>query len=131
MAHSSLKPEVRQNGEAPPRQLDRESSIESLGKLWFELERRLAASTDEDEAQCSADSIIDTQSVIIGLCALAPAASIREALWKLAVWRCDTPDLPPGPSTPRNDVIAYCAFRDLVRLTSNEDLLVLSEAEKS
>ena len=129
MALSSLKSEVRQPGEPAPRQLERESSIGSLVKLWFELERRLAAHKDGVEEPCAADSIIETQSVIIDLCALAPAASVREALWKLAVWRCDTPDLPPGPSTPRNDVIAYSAFRDLVRLTNNEDLLLLSEAE--
>lgn len=129
MPHSSLKSKDRQSGEAAPRQIDRESSIESLVKLWFELERRLAASTDEVEAESAADSIIETQSVIIDLCALAPAASIREAMCKLAVWRCDTPDLPPGPSTPRNDVIAYSAFRDLVRLTCNDDLLLRSEAD--
>lgn len=121
--------EDRQPGEAAPRPIDRESSIESLVKLWFELEQRLAASGEEGDSACAADSIIETQLVIIDLCAPAPAASVREALCKLAVWRCDTPDLPLGPSTPRNEVIAYSAFRDLVRLTCNEDLLLCSEAD--
>jgi len=101
----------------------RVSSIEPLFKLWMCLEQRLGECGGGAAPADEADTIIHTQSVIIDQCALVPAATVREVLCKLAIWRVETPDLPPGPATARADAIAYSAFCDLVRLTGHEEFL--------
>ena len=101
----------------------KDSSIEALFKLWTCLEQRLGERGDGAPPEDETASIIHTQSVIIEQCALVPAATVRDVLCKLAIWQAETPDLPPGPATPRADAIAYSAFCDLIRLTGHEDFL--------
>ncbi len=102
--------------------------IERLYQRWALIEQRIEASNGaghiNDDANSVSDNLLDAQTVIMDLVALTPARSKTDLLYKMALWRRDTPDISPGDDhIARNDKIAYSVFRDLVAMTGETSVL--------
>jgi len=58
------------------------------------------------------------------LVASVESKSMEDLAYKLALWRWDAPDIDAtGACMSRGDLVAYSAFRDLVKLTGLELLM--------
>ncbi len=94
------------------------SAHESLFAIYRDIESRLTA--DDDDA----DNLIATQSVVVRSAAMLPARTVRDVLFKLALWRWDAPNI----DTPIDEMMpyeaaAFSALNDLVDLTAEAGVL--------
>ena len=81
-------------------------------------------------ADARAANLIEAQTVVMRMAAALPARSMRDLVFKLALWRWDAPELErPIDEMTRADAVAYSTFRDLARLLS--DTSVLKDFDKA
>jgi hypothetical protein len=104
---------------------DEACSIEPLFRIFVEMERRGLETSDED----ARDALLEAQTMAIELACAVRARTLRDIVFKLALWRWDTPDLGPDADMTRNEKAAYSAFRDLVAMTGEESALTVDDIE--
>lgn len=97
---------------------------EHLKKL-FDLFRQIgAALADCEDGDPKAAGLIEAQTVVVRTAAAVPARTMRDVLYKLAIWRWDAPDLDkPTDEMSRGEAVAYSAFRDLVKALGEDTVL--------
>jgi len=99
-----------------------EDHHEKLFRVYLEIETAMGA-VDRDE-DAAVEGMIEAQTAAINTAAALPARSMRDLLFKLALWRWDSPDLEmPIGEMNRADAIAYSAFRDLAAILGESDVL--------
>ncbi len=109
------------------REKDTSEHLEEMFSDWRRLEKRLSELGAHDEMSVQekqeCDQIIQAQSLLMNTAALLNGSTYRDLLFKLAFWRWDAPELGKslGEMT-RYEALVYSAFRDLVRMTSNENV---------
>ena len=90
------------------------------------LEKSLQTITESDTASLidtsdndsKLDAIIDAQDEIANAACHSRAETFEGLLYKLAMWRSDTPDFETIPiNADRKDRIVYSVFRDLIKIT--------------
>lgn len=98
----------------------------ALFKLWMDLENNLQIVTDREPAPSienldtdkELDEIIDAQDQIANAVCHSRAETFEDLLYKVAMWRSDTPDFETMPiNADRKDRIIYSVFRDLIEIT--------------
>ena len=109
-----------------PAGIKEHSYQETLFALWMNLEKNLQTITDNDPASLidtsdndsKLDAIIDAQDEIANAACQSYAKTFEGLLYKLAMWRSDTPDFETLPiNADRKDRIIYSVFRDLIKIT--------------
>lgn len=111
------------NGFAHAGNGDTHCHIEQLFRFYRNYEEARETSRDDDPVGH------DAQSVLMAQAASYHAHSVREVLYKLALWRWDSPDVEDPQSLARYDAVAYSAFRDLARLLGDKSVLKAEEKE--
>lgn len=109
----------------------REDHHEKLFNVYRQIDSVLGdcAGTDEEDDE-KAPGLIEAQTVVIRTACALPARSLRDLLYKLALWRWDAPELDqPVEKMNRSDAIAYSAFRDLAKMLN--ETLVLKDFDKA
>ncbi|MEE2691062.1 MAG: hypothetical protein VX640_05935 [Pseudomonadota bacterium] len=97
------------------------SQFESFFKIWLMLERQGELT---EEAAEESEGAIPAQTNLMELVASVESKSMEDLAYKLALWRWDAPDIDAtGTCMSRGDLVAYSAFRDLVKLTGLELLM--------
>lgn len=103
----------------------------SLFTLWMDLENSLEIATTGQSTSASytaetdrnLDEIIDAQDHVAIAACQSQANSFEGLLYKLAMWRSDTPDFETMPiNADRKDRIVYSVFRDLIKLTGIDEV---------
>ena len=101
----------------------------SLFKLWKNLDEEMETlvkfgsepTGDMNENISEIDDIIEAQDKIADVAYRSQASTFEGLLYKLALWRLDSPDFEKLPiDADRKDCIVYSAFRDLVTITGVE-----------
>ncbi|WP_411816615.1 hypothetical protein [Hyphococcus sp. DH-69] len=111
---------------ASPAGAERTDHHRQLFEVFRKIENALAVNPDPDAPETAAriDGLIEAQTVVIRTAATLPARSTEDLLYKLAIWRWDSPDLDkPVNEMNRADAIAYTAFRDLANILSDDSAL--------
>lgn len=105
-------------------------STEDHHAKLFDVFRRIEASLGdlsagaEPEDDSRAAGLIEAQSVVIRLAAALPARTVKDLLYKLALWRWDSAELDrPIETMNRADAIAYSAFLDLAEMLGEGSVL--------
>ena len=98
----------------------RESACNGIKKLFD-----LYGEVHDDLGECEQPSpkareLIRAQSVILHIASVLPAASLTDALYKLALWRWDCLDH-PNLEQQRKNAVMHSAFRDIVSLAGEDD----------
>ena len=76
-----------------------------------------------DECLREIDDIINAQDKIAAVACQSQASSFEGLLYKLALWRLDTPDFESLPNdADRKDCIVYSVFMDLINITGLENV---------
>ena len=110
----------------------------ALFTLWVDLENSLetvnASQTASDiqtaDIEQNLDEIIDAQDHVAKTAYQSRAKTYEELLYKLAMWRSDTPDFETTPiHADRKDLIIYSVFRDLIKITGIEHVKTKVDAE--
>ena len=105
---------------------DTPSFQKALYALWIDLEDNLktvtggesVSSIQTPEIDHKLDEIIDAQDHIAMTACQSRAKTFEDLLYKLAIWRSDTPDFETIPIyADRKDQIVYSVFRDLIKIT--------------
>lgn len=111
---------------APSTGIEEDSYQKTLFALWMNLEKNLQTVTESDTASLidtsdndsELDAIIDAQDEIANAVCQSRAETFEGLLYKLAMWRSDTPDFETMPiNADRKDRIIYSVFRDLIKIT--------------
>lgn len=98
----------------------------SLFTLWMKLENSMEAVTEEtlvspeniSNLERNLDEITDAQNSVAKASCQSRATSFEDLLYKLAIWRGDTPDFETMPLySDRKDQLVYSVFRDLIKIT--------------
>ena len=94
-------------------------------KKLFDLFRQIGdVLADCEDGDARAAGLMEAQTVVVRTAAAVPARTMRDVLYKLALWRWDAPDLDkPTDEMCRGEAVAYSAFRDLVKALGENDLL--------
>lgn len=104
------------------------NSHKELFELFVEIEKWLGdISSDRasSAAEAEADRMIEAQSKIMRAAAIKQADTPIDALFKLALWRWDKPDVDVALEDGRRaDAVAYSAFRDLAQMTDEPSVLI-------
>ena len=94
--------------------------------LWVDLENNLKTISDSQsefgnfssDVDNKLDEIIDAEDQIANAACQSRAETYEGLLYKLALWRSDTPDFETMPTyADRKDRIVYSVFRDLIKIT--------------
>ncbi len=97
----------------------------------FDVFRKIATARDEGNSGGKAGgedgmtaSLVEAGTVVSRTAAALPARCMRDLLYKLAIWRWDTPNLEqPVEDVKHADAIAYSAFLDLSKMLGARDVL--------
>lgn len=126
---SSLRKEIEAVEDAA-RPETQDDHHERLFELFRKLDRELAGCGSGSDADERSASLIEAQSVLMRTAASLPARSMRDLVFKLALWRWDAPELDrPVEQMTRADAVAYSTFRDLARLLCDD--VVLKDFDKA
>jgi hypothetical protein len=125
---SSLRKEIVELQEKIRPQL---SLDEDHHERLFEVFRKIANARDEGNSGGKAGgedgmtaSLVEAGTVVSRIAAALPARCMRDLLYKLAIWRWDTPNLEqPVEDVKHADAIAYSAFLDLSKMLGARDVL--------
>ncbi len=117
-------------------EISEQSFQKALFSLWMGLENSLTTVTKTSPSEIplsiedKLDKIIDAQDQVADAACQSRAKTFEDLLYKLAIWRADTPDFETLPAYgDRKDRIIYSVFRDLVTITGIEH--VKTEVDKS
>ncbi|MEZ5891961.1 MAG: hypothetical protein R3C58_02260 [Parvularculaceae bacterium] len=109
-----------------PRIEMREEHHQKLFEVFRNIEAslgELSAATDA-ESDARAEGLIEAQTVVVRTAATLPARTMKDLLYKLAIWRWDAPELDrPVETMTRSDAVAYTAFRDLAHMLGVTEVL--------
>ena len=103
-----------------------QSFHKALFSLWMDLENNLQTIAESQsksgestpDIDIRLDEIIDAEDQIANAACQSRAETYEGLLYKLALWRSDTPDFETAPiNADRKDLIVYSVFRDLVKIT--------------
>ena len=104
---------------------------ETFFTLWINLEKSLQTITENDteslidtsDNDSKLDAIVDAQDEIANAVCQSRAETYEDLLYKVAMWRSDTPDFETMPiDADRKDRIIYSVFRDLIQITGMDKL---------
>lgn len=107
-----------------------------LFKLWRSLDDEMetlvklgsTSTVDMTEDLREIDDIIEAQDRIADVAFQSQASTFEGLLYKLALWRLDSPDFETMPLyADRKDCIVYSAFRDLVTITGVETVITTDD----
>ena len=110
----------------------------ALFTLWMDLENSLetveegprASSGSTFDIERKLDEIIDAQDHVAKTACQSRAKTYEELLYKLAMWRLDTPDFESTPiQADRKDLIVYSVFRDLIKITGLDHVKTKTDSE--
>ena len=108
----------------------------SLFKLWKDLDEEMetlvnagpASTVETVEYLSEFDDIIEAQDKIADVSCRSHASTFEGLLYKLALWRLDSPDFETMPfDADRKDCIVYSAFRDLVTITGVKTVITTGD----
>jgi len=110
----------------------------ALFTLWMDLENSLETVTQglpappihTSDSERDLDEIIDAQDQVAKTACQSRATTYEELLYKLAMWRLDTPDFESTPiQADRKDRIVYSVFRDLIKITGLDHVQTNTDSE--
>ncbi len=129
MSIQTLRTEI-EDIQDPRRGSERDDHHERLFEVFLKIDAELARCGAGAEAEDRSASLLDAQTVLMRTAASLPARSMRDLVFKLALWRWDAPELDrPIEEMTRADAVAYSTFRDLARILG--DSSVLKEIDKA
>ena len=104
---------------------------EHLFRLYVQIEQAFAAMgsecADEQSLDEEADILLQTQTVIIDLATKLKAKTVRDAVYKLALWRWDSSSLEESEDRKRAEEAGLSAFLDLVDIVGEHDALTAED----
>lgn len=108
----------------------RDDHHEQLFQIFKRITAELAECAANDDKSERPLRLEEAQTTIMRTAATLPARSIRDLVFKLGLWRLDSPELDrPTNEMTRANAVAYSTFRDLARLLN--DTSVLTEFDKA
>ena len=119
--HTTTKPNSIQSIEAKDQSIHK-----ALFSLWMDLENNLQTIVENQsdttesmsDIESKLDEFIDAEDQIANAACQSRAETYEGLLYKLALWRSDTPDFETMPiNADRKDRIVYSVFRDLIKIT--------------
>ncbi|WP_428407046.1 hypothetical protein [Hyphococcus sp.] len=121
----SLRKEITEIREqAGPRAGMAEDHHERLFEVFREIDAAISRCSEGEDADDKAAGLIEAQGVVMRTAATLQARSMRDILYKLALWRWDAADIDqPVQDMNRADAIIYSAFLDLVKMLGERDVL--------
>lgn len=121
MSAASLKKDTPEFVADAAYQPEGEEHLKKLFDLFRQIGDVLAGCEEGDP---KATGLMEAQTVVVRTAAAVPARTMRDLLYKLALWRWDAPNLDkPTDEMCRGEAVAYSAFRDLVKALGENDLL--------
>ena len=104
--------------------MDLEKSLKTIS------EGQTASSDLTSDTERNLDEIIDAQDQVAKTACQSRATTYEELLYKLAMWRLDTPDFESTPiQADRKDLIVYSVFRDLIKITGLDHVQTNTDSE--
>ncbi len=101
-----------------------EDHHEKLFEVFREIDAAIGRCGEGADAEQKAAGLIEAQGVVMRTAATLQARSMRDLLYKLALWRWDAADLDqPVHDMNRADAVIYSAFLDLVKMLGERDVL--------
>ncbi|MEM6851107.1 MAG: hypothetical protein AAF527_05240 [Pseudomonadota bacterium] len=98
-------------------------------ELLFQTYRKVRSDLKPDDA--AADGLMKAQASLMRTSARLPARTVRELLFKLALWRWESPDIDgPVREMAVYDAVAYTAFLDLAVMLSEPAVLMECDARR-
>ena len=117
---------------------DTPSFQKTLYSLWRDLEDNLKTVSESGSISSNhtfdidqnLDEIIEAQDHIAATACQSRATTFEGLLYKLAMWRSDTPDFETTPIyADRKDQIVYSVFRDLIKITGIDHVKTKADKE--